>query len=75
MTLQYVMELAKKLSPVDKKKLIEQLMSDVKSESVEVKKPRQSLWGICKDLGQSPSAEDIDLIRKEAWNNFPREDI
>ncbi|NEP61865.1 MAG: hypothetical protein F6K31_33765 [Symploca sp. SIO2G7] len=75
MTLQDVMELAKQLSPRDKKRLIEQLMSDMKLESQQVKKPRQSLWGICRDLGQAPSAEDIDLMRQEAWDNFPRENI
>ncbi|NET60780.1 MAG: hypothetical protein F6K47_32995 [Symploca sp. SIO2E6] len=75
MTLQDVMELAKQLSPTDKKRLIEQLMFDMKLESQPVKQPRQSLWGICRDLGQAPSAEDIDSMRQEAWDNFPRENI
>jgi hypothetical protein len=73
--LQYVIELAKQLSPMDKKLLIEQLSSDLELESEKVKKPRQSLLGICKDLGQAPSVEDIDEMRKEAWKNFPSEDI
>ena len=75
MTLQDVMKLARQLSPVEKKRLIEQLSSDLESESEKSKKPRQSLFGICQDLGQAPSAEDIDEMRKEAWTNFPREDI
>ncbi|NES20040.1 MAG: hypothetical protein F6K41_14190 [Symploca sp. SIO3E6] len=53
----------------------EQLMSDMELELQQLKKPRQSLWGICRDLGQAPSAEDIDLMRQEAWDNFPRENI
>lgn len=75
MTLQDVMKLAKQLSSIDKKRLIEQLRSDIELDSQPVMKPRQSLWGICSDLDQPPSVEDIDLMRQEAWNNFPREDI
>ena len=75
MTLQDVMELAKQLSPVEKKRLIEQLSSDLELELEKSKKPRQSLFGICQDLGQAPSSEDIDEMRKKAWKNFPREDI
>lgn len=37
--------------------------------------PSQSLWGVCADLGQAPSAEEIDAIRNEEWATFPREDI
>ncbi|NEQ69638.1 MAG: hypothetical protein F6K21_29930 [Symploca sp. SIO2D2] len=50
-------------------------MSDIELELQQVKKPHQSLWGICRDLGKAPSAEDIDLMRQEAWDNFPRENI
>jgi len=38
-------------------------------------KPRRSLWGICADLGQAPSAEDIDQVRQEIGLGFEREDI
>jgi len=75
MALQDVIELAKQLSPRDKKRLIEQLMSDMELELQQEKKPCQSLWGICSDLGKAPSAENIDLMRQEAWDNFPRENI
>lgn len=75
MTLQDIIELAKQLSHSDKKSLIKQIMVDLESESEKGKKPRQSLWGICSDLGQAPSAEDIDSMRQEVWRNFPREDI
>ncbi|MGK7930785.1 MAG: hypothetical protein AB4041_05050 [Microcystaceae cyanobacterium] len=68
MTLKDVMELAKQLSPVDKKRLIEQLSDDLESELEKVKKPRQSLLGICQDLGEAPSAEEIDEMRKESFN-------
>jgi len=33
------------------------------------------LWGICADLGQAPSAEDIDKTRREAWGDFTAEDL
>lgn len=65
MTLQDVMELAKQLSPMDKKRLVEQLSSELKSESEIEKKPRKSLLGICKDLEQAPSGADIDEMRKD----------
>ncbi len=72
MTLQDVMELAKQLSPMDKKYLIEQLSNDLESESEKVKKPCQSLLGICKDLGEDPSAEDIDEMRKDFLNCYSK---
>jgi len=65
MTLQDVMELAKQLSLMDKKCLVEQLSSELKSESEREKNPRKSLLGICKDLGQAPSDADIDEMRKD----------
>ena len=37
-------------------------MSDMELELQQLKKPRQSLWGICRDLGKAPSAENIDLM-------------
>ncbi|MEH1947272.1 MAG: hypothetical protein V7K77_09970 [Nostoc sp.] len=37
--------------------------------------PRQSLWGLCADLGNAPSTEKVDVACSEEWANFPREDI
>ena len=36
---------------------------------------RQSLYGLCADLGPAPSAQDIDDVRHAVWSNFPRGDI
>jgi hypothetical protein len=53
MTLQELMRLAEKLSLIEKQKLIEQITIETESELREINQPRQSLWGICADLGQA----------------------
>lgn len=75
MTLETVLNLAKQLSLVDKVRLIELMAPEIERELVRPKAPRRSLWGICADLGEAPSAEEIDEARRDAWANFPREDI
>lgn len=76
MTLQEVLNLAKQLSTVDKVRLIQQLAPDIERELVyNQPPPRQSLWSLCADLGQAPSAEEMDAVRREEWADFPREDI
>ncbi|MBW4506507.1 MAG: hypothetical protein KME64_08360 [Scytonematopsis contorta HA4267-MV1] len=76
MTLEEVLNLANKLSPLDKVRLIERITPDIKQELItKSMTPRQSLWGLCADLGKAPSAEDIDEVRSQEWANFPREDI
>ena len=37
--------------------------------------PRRSAYGVLAHLGPAPSAEEIDEARREAWANFPRDDI
>jgi len=37
------------------------------------KKPRKNGKGLWADLKVSVSAEDIDEVRREMWENFPRE--
>ncbi|MEH2328498.1 hypothetical protein [Nostoc sp.] len=37
--------------------------------------PRQSLCGLCADLGNAPSTEEIYVAHSEEWTSFPREDI
>ena len=76
MTLQEVLKLAKQLTPIDKVRLIQQLAPDLEQELAQKPPhPNKSLWGLCADLGQAPSAEAIDITRSEEWNDFPREDI
>jgi hypothetical protein len=75
-TLEEALSLIKRLSLLDKVRLIEQLTSDIKHELMAATPaPRKSLWGLCADLGPAPSAEEIDQARQEEWANFPREDI
>lgn len=76
MTLNEVFNLAKKLSPRDKLRLIEHMAPEIERDILLAQlKPRKSLWGLWTDLGPAPSAEEIDEARREAWANFPREDI
>jgi hypothetical protein len=76
MTLEEVLNLVKQLSLVDKVRLIERVAPEIEKELVAARPiPRQSLWGLCADLGTAPSATEIDEIRRVEWANFPREDI
>jgi hypothetical protein len=75
-TLDEVLNLAKKLSPRDKIRLIENMAPEIERDLLSSQtKPLKSLWGLWADLGPAPSAEEIDEIRREEWANFPREDI
>jgi len=75
-TLEQVVEMALRLSAVERAHLLERIASTLKQELTEAnKQPRKSLYGLCADLGSAPSAEDIDEARREIWGNFPREDI
>lgn len=75
MTFEEALSLVKRLSPLDKVRLIEQITLDIKREAAAPLAPRKSLWGLCANLGPAPSAEEIDQARREEWANFPREDI
>lgn len=75
-TLEQVTEAAMRLPPLDKLRLIERLASALESDIVAAKPaPKRSLFGAMTDLGPAPSAEEIDEARREAWANFPREDV
>lgn len=74
MTLEEVLNLIKQLSVVDKVRLIERIALEIERELMTIKPTsRKSLWGLCADLGQTPSAEDIDQARREEWANFPED--
>ncbi len=68
---------ALQLPPLDKVRLVEQLMATLERELAQAQpnRPLSSWRGLCADLGPAPSAEEIDAARREAWANFPREDI
>jgi hypothetical protein len=72
-----VKELATRLSPAEKARLIEWLeatLGDEHAAPAAVTPPR-SLYGLCADLGPGPTDEDIEEVRREMWSNFPHKDI
>lgn len=70
----HVVEMARALSPIEKIRLVEDVMTTLEKDlSEQVKMPRKSLYGLWADV--DISAEDIDTARNEMWGNFPREDI
>ncbi len=72
--LRRILELTQGLSLLDKVRLVERVMPQIESELAgAAKTPKQSLLGICADLGPAPSAETVDEARREMWRNFPRE--
>jgi hypothetical protein len=74
--MEQIRELAKSLSPGQQLMLIGELVANVQYNlAPDEKRPYRPVRGALKDLGPSPSAEDIDEARREAWANFPREDI
>ncbi|NJR61811.1 MAG: hypothetical protein HC769_25075 [Cyanobacteria bacterium CRU_2_1] len=69
------LQLIQQLSTVDKVRLIERLAPEIEQELMTTNPtPRKSLWGLCADLGQAASADEIDQARSEEWANFPRDD-
>jgi hypothetical protein len=43
-------------------------------EKTEPKK-KKSLLGLWKEYGRAPCSKEIEEMRKDVWENFPREDI
>jgi hypothetical protein len=77
-TLEQVLDLAQKLSPRDQARLVVRLapaIERVLEQPLTAPIPRTPIRGRFADLGPAPSAEEIDEARREAWANFPREDI
>jgi hypothetical protein len=74
--LEQIVALALNLSPLDKLRLVEQIMATLEQTLEEAdKQPRNSLLGVLSQYGSAPSAEEIDEARREMWGNFPREDV
>ncbi len=71
-----IVALAVRLSAVDKVRLLERVIATLEDDLMATRPaPRRSLRGLWADLGPAPSAEEIDEARREAWANFPRDDI
>ena len=78
MTLEQVVEFARQLTPREKAQLIAQIIPDVEATLAQVgmeRQPLRSVYGLCRDLGPAPSADDIDEARQELFKDFPRTDI
>jgi hypothetical protein len=56
-------------------RVIAQVLPETERDLSEPRRPLKSLRGLWKDLDFDLSAEEIDQARREAWANFPREDI
>ena len=77
-TLDQVLGLAQQLSPRDQARLVVRLAPAIEralDQPPTMPIPRTPVRGRFVDLGPAPSAEEIDEARREAWANFPREDI
>lgn len=73
-----VLEQVRHLSTLDKVRLIGRVAPEIERELTsgsEPRAPKRSLWGLLAPLGQAPSAEEIDYVRREVWQGFPRDDV
>jgi hypothetical protein len=70
-----VLDLLRQLSPRERLKVLVQALPEIEQELAEPTRLPKSLYGLWKDLDFDISEEEIDQARKEAWANFPREDI
>ncbi len=77
--LEAVLAQAFELGTIDKLRLIEQVTPRIEEEVRNIRarpvKPYSSLWGTCQTMGPAPSAKDIDMARRDMWQDFPRDDI
>lgn len=77
-TAENVLELIRRLPPRERLRVIAAALPETERElpaETPPKRPLRSLYGILKEYGPAPSAEDIDEVRREMWSNFPRDDI
>ena len=74
-TADMVLEILRQLPPYERLRVIAQALPEVERELQEPRPPLRSLRGLWKDLDFDISAEEIDKARREAWANFPREDV
>ena len=70
-----VLDLLRQLPPRERLRVLAQALPEVEQELSGEPRPLRSLRGLWKDLDFDITAEDIDQVRREAWANFPREDI
>ena len=68
-----VIEKMHSLTPDQQREVLE--LVDALAKTHTTKAPRQTLLGLCADLGIEITEDDIAEARKEMWGNFPREDF
>lgn len=74
--LEEALALALRLSPLDKVRLVERMMSTLEAALTEPSGvPFETYEGVLAHLGPGPSDEDIAEVRREMMRNFPREDF
>ena len=64
------LEIVRQLAPGDQSRLVEEIMQGLPSQG-----PLESLYGLLRRQGPSPSEEDIKEVRREMWANFGEKDI
>lgn len=74
-TTEAVLDDLRRLPPRERLRVIAQALPELERELQELTGPLESLRGLWKDLDFDISAEEIDEARREAWADFPREDI
>ncbi len=73
--LEQVVSEARRLSTLDKLRLIERVTPEIERDLLEAgsaRRPGRSLWGLVAELGSAPSEEEIAAMRRDAWPEFPR---
>jgi len=77
LTFEQIVDLAHRLSQLEKMQLIGQLAPDLEAalQTAKTASPsrRRSLLGLLR--GCNIGADDIDTARREMWGTFPREDF
>ena len=74
--LENLIKMTKELSPLEKLRLVEGVLPDIEAGLQQSEAPLlKSLYGTLSNLGPAPSAEDIEAVRREMFQNFPRTDI
>ena len=74
-TADMALDMLRQLPPRERLRVIAQALPDAERDLPEPIRPLKSLRGLWKDLGFDLSAEEIDQARREAWADFPRENI
>ncbi len=74
-TADMALNILRQLPPRERLRVIAQALPEAERALSETVRPLKSLRGLWKDMDFDLSAEEIDQARREAWGNFPREDI